>query len=90
MAYFHFLSISLFINSHGEMGQSSQFGDKGTSWTIPCSNLSSLKLFFLLHNVQTDSGFLPVSYSVGNTDIFPGGKAHRTWSLPITFISCLR
>jgi len=89
MASLHFLSISLFINSRGEIGQSSQFGDKGRSWTIPCSNLSRFEIFFLLHNVQTESGVLPVSYSMGTADFFPEEKAPRTWSLPLTSISCL-
>jgi hypothetical protein len=30
---------------------------------------------FLLHNVQTNSGFLPVSYSTDNEDFSPGGKS---------------
>jgi hypothetical protein len=75
MASLHFLSISLFINIHGVMGQRSQFGDKGTSWTIPFSNTSSFKIFFLRHNVQNDPAVLRISYSMGIAEFFSRGKS---------------
>jgi len=64
MASLHFLSVSLFINNHGEMGQSSQFCDKGKR----AGRFS----------VHTDYGVLPVSYSMGIAVFFLGEKAPRT------------
>jgi len=40
--------------------------------------------FTLQHHVQTGSGAHPAFYPVGSRGLFPGGKAARAWSWPLT------
>jgi len=75
MASLHFVSISLFINSRGEMGQSSQFGDKGRSWTIQCSNLSRFKIFFSSPQRSDRLWSLPSLLFNGNCGLLSRGKS---------------
>jgi len=60
------------------------------SFTAPkaVQNLSALLCAnFLLHeNVQTGSGAHSASYPMGSGGSFPGGKAARSWSRPLTSI----
>jgi hypothetical protein len=42
--------------------------------------------FSLHHRVQNGSGAHPASYPMGTSDSFPGGKAARAWSWPLTSI----
>jgi hypothetical protein len=44
--------------------------------------------FSVHHRVQTGSGALPVSYPMGTRCSFPGDKAARAWSWPLTSIRC--
>jgi hypothetical protein len=44
--------------------------------------------FSLHHRVQTGSGALPVSYTMGTRGSFPGDKAAGAWSWPLTSIYC--
>jgi hypothetical protein len=39
-----------------------------------------------LHSVQTGSGVHPASYQIGTGGSFPGGKALRAWSWPLTSV----
>jgi hypothetical protein len=41
---------------------------------------------FLLHRVQTDSGFHPVSYPMGTGGFFPWSKAAAAWNWPLTWV----
>jgi hypothetical protein len=42
--------------------------------------------FSLHHRVQNGSGSHPASYPMGTSGSFPGGKAARAWSWPLTSI----
>jgi hypothetical protein len=42
--------------------------------------------FSLHHRIQTDSGAHPASCPMGTRGSFPGGKATRAWSWPLTSI----
>jgi hypothetical protein len=42
----------------------------------------------LHHRVQNGSGAHPASYPMGTRGSFPGGKAARAWSWPLTSIYC--
>jgi hypothetical protein len=42
--------------------------------------------FSLHHRVQNGSGAHPASYPMGTRGSFPGGKAARAWSWPLTSI----
>jgi hypothetical protein len=44
--------------------------------------------FSLHHRVQNGAGAHPASHSMGIRSSFPGGKAARPWSWPLTSISC--
>jgi hypothetical protein len=49
------------------------------------SSPSMVKEFSFLHIVQTSSEVHPTSYPMGTESSFPGGKAVRVWSWPLTF-----
>jgi len=42
--------------------------------------------FSLHHRIQTASGAHPASYPMGTRGSFPGIKAARAWSWPLTFL----
>jgi hypothetical protein len=44
--------------------------------------------FSLHRRVQNGSGIHPASYPMGTRSSFPGGKAARAWSWPLTSTSC--
>jgi hypothetical protein len=68
-----------------------------TIWQIPSSHLpihcevrfpTGAGNFSLHHRVQNGSGVHTVSYPMGTRGSFPGCKAARVWSWPLTSIQC--
>jgi hypothetical protein len=58
--------------------------DRGSRVRFP----AEIGNFFLRHRVQNGSEAHPASYPMGNRGSYPGGKAARVWSWPLTTNYC--
>jgi hypothetical protein len=59
-----------------------------TFWFIEVWVLEGAGNFCLHHRVQNGSEAHPVSYPMGTSGSFPGGKAAGAWNWPLTSIQC--